>query len=77
MKERFKVKKAIWFANEAPRIGSGYRIVNVKKRGRKWVHLEYWPAGSQGHKINVKLLKSVFERLEELTDRQLKIGGTD
>jgi|TARA_Y100000401_G_scaffold109273_1_gene105344 hypothetical protein len=69
--------RAIWFADEAPRIGSGYRIVNVKKRGRKWVYLEYWPGGSEGHKINVRLRKSVFERLEELTDHQLKIGGTD
>jgi len=70
-------RKAIWFADEAPRIGSGYRIVNVKKRGRKWVYLEYWPGGSEGNKINVRLRKSVFERLEELTDHQLKIGGTD
>ncbi len=69
--------RSIWFADEAPRIGSGYRIVNVKKRGRKWVHLEYWPGGSQGHKINTRLRKSVFERLEQLTDHQLKIGGTD
>ena len=70
-------RKAIWFADEAPRIGSGYRIVNVKKRGRKWVYLEYWHGGSEGHKINTRLRKSVFERLEELTDHQLKIGGTD
>ena len=69
--------RAIWFADEAPRIGSFYRIVNFKKRGRKWGYLEYWPGGSEGHKINVRLRKSVFERLEELTDHQLKIGGTD
>jgi|TARA_R110000824_G_scaffold94543_4_gene228012 hypothetical protein len=65
-------KKPVWFTNEAPRIGSGLRLVNVKTRGWKWVHLEYWPGGPDSDKIRVRLKKSTFELLEKDTEKQIK-----
>ena len=44
------VTEELWklrLTDEAPRIGSGYRMVKVKV-GRKWVHLSAYRAGVLG-----------------------------
>jgi hypothetical protein len=45
--------------DEAPRIGSGYRMVKVKV-GRKWVHLSAYRAGVLG--ANLKPRKQRISR---------------
>lgn len=61
----------LWFTDESSKVGSGVRMVRVKTRGRKWTHLEYFPGGREGHKVNVKLKKSLFELMERDTEKQV------
>lgn len=49
--------------DEAPRIGSGRRRVEVVTRGRKWVTVKYRPGGPDGHTIRHRFKKGVFETL--------------
>jgi hypothetical protein len=64
-------RQPLWFTDEAPRIGSGLRLVHVKKRGWKWVHLEYYLSGLDGDKVRAKLKKSMFELIERDTEKQI------
>lgn len=51
--------------DEAPRIGSGRRRVAVTKRGYKWITVRYWPGGPNGHHINHRFRKDLFNQLME------------
>lgn len=64
-------RQPLWFTDEAPRIGSGLRLVHVKTRGWKWVHLEYYPGGPDSDKVRAKLKKSMFELIERDTEKQI------
>lgn len=50
------VKVALYFEDEAPRIGCGWRLVKVLKIGRKWVRLE---AAASGRRV--KLPRHIYE----------------
>ncbi|MDP6173453.1 MAG: hypothetical protein QGF09_04725 [Rhodospirillales bacterium] len=54
---------AIHLNGEAPRIGTGRRLVQVLTRGHKWVTVRYWPGGPRGHTVNQKILLRDFDRM--------------
>jgi len=50
--------------NEFPRIGSGFRCVEVVTRGYKWVTVRYWPGGQNWLPVRQRIKKSLFNLLE-------------
>ena len=52
---------AIHLADQAPRIGSGYRLVEVVTVGHKWVTVRSWPAGPKHDPIRHKFRKADWE----------------
>lgn len=51
----------IHLGDQAPRIGIGWRSVQVTTYGRKWVHVVYDEIG--GHPVRHKFLKAEWERI--------------
>lgn len=44
-KRRKHAEMAVYFQDQAPRIGSGWRGINVVTLGRKWVRIESHASG--------------------------------
>ena len=59
------MKTTIFLTNQAPRIGSGMRIVEVIRQGYKWITVRYWPGGHGAAPINQKFRKSVWDGLRK------------
>ena len=57
-------KVCLMLSNEFPRIGSGFRQVEIIKRGYKWVSVRYWPGGPNGFPIRQRIKKDLFKKLE-------------
>ena len=61
--KRYGPKHSIMLCDEAPRIGSGFRIVYVKE-GRKWAHLVSQPGDPKTNdKIKSKLRLEPWRRI--------------
>ena len=53
----------IHLADEAPKIGSGQRAVEVVSLGHKWVTIRYMRGGPKGHPVRHKFRRNVWEKL--------------
>ena len=61
--KRYGPKHSVMLCDEAPRIGSGFRIVYVKE-GRKWAHLVSQPGDPKTNdKIRSKLKLETWRRI--------------
>ena len=53
----------VHLTDQAPRIGSGHRQVEVRTVGRKWVTVRSWPGGSQCEPVRHKFKRADWERI--------------
>ena len=64
MKRKAKRKLvAVHLMDEAPRIGSGIRMVEVVTVGHKWVTVKSWPAGPKYDPVQHKFKKADWGRI--------------
>ena len=57
----------VHLTDQAPRIGSGHRQVEVLTVGRKWVTVRSWPGGSQAEPVRHKFRLADWQRLKRST----------
>ena len=76
--EKYGKKYEIVLGNEAPRIGSGFRIIYVKE-GRKWAHLTSHPhdPDNRERKVTKKLTLNKWNQLKASHERYLKRNDPD
>ena len=59
------MKIMLFLMDQAPRIGSGMRIVELISEGPKWVHVHYWPGGPTAPAIVQKFTRVIWDSLHK------------